>query len=236
MSETRKIKAVFIDVDDTLLDFAPTCEAALKAGFEKFALGEYKDEALDHFLNVTSEMWREIERGYIGYGELREQRFNRVFERIGISFDGRIFENFFAAFLFESAIEVSGATELLDYLYGKYVLCTASNGPYAQQINRLKNADMLKYFDFNFISENIGASKPSKEFFSRALSVLNAGREEKILPCEVIMIGDSLSSDMTGGIESGLKTCFVDRKGIKNTGTLSVDHTVRKLKDIAEIL
>ena len=230
------IKAVFIDIDDTLLDFEPTCAAAMREGFEKFHIGPYKDEMVKALLEVTSEMWKEIEREEITFEILRRERFGRVFSRLGIDFDGVLFEDFFRKFLFESAIEVSGAREMLDYLEGKYILCTASNGPHAQQINRLKNADMLKYFSHFFISESVGASKPSKDFFSYALAKLNEGREEKILPSEIMMIGDSLSSDMTGAVNSGLISCFLDRKDTGDTRGLKVDYVIKKPTDIFKIL
>ena len=230
------IKAVFIDIDDTLLDFAPTCKAAMKEGFEKFGIAPYRDGMVNVLLDVTAEMWKEIEKEEITYDYLLKERFNRVFARLGIDFDGKIFEDFFRGFLFESAIEVEGASELLDYLDGKYILCTASNGPHAQQINRLKNADMLKYFTHCFISESVGASKPSKSFFSYALDKLNEGRDEKILPSEVMMIGDSLTSDMTGALSSGLIACFLDRKRTGDSKGIKVDHIVGSLKDIFEIL
>ncbi len=230
------IKAVFIDIDDTLLDFEPTCAAAMREGFEKFGIGPYNEGMVSALLDVTAEMWKQIEKEEITYEFLLKERYNRVFKRLGINFDGKIFEDFFRAFLFESAIEVEGAKDFLEYLNGKYILCTASNGPHAQQINRLKNADMLKYFTHCFISESVGASKPSEDFFSYAINKLNEGREEKILPCEIMMIGDSLTSDMTGAKNSGLVSCFLDRKHTGDTRGLKVDHIVQSLKDIFEIL
>jgi len=80
------IKAVFIDIDDTLLDFAPTCEAALKEGFEKFGIGPYKDGMVNTLLDVTAEMWKEIEKEEITYDYLLKERFNRVFARLKSAF------------------------------------------------------------------------------------------------------------------------------------------------------
>ena len=214
------IKAVFIDIDDTLLDFERACEEALKVGFEKFSLGPYRDAAVKTLLEVTAELWKKLEKEEITYERLLKERFKCVFEKLGIDFDGLIFENFFREFLFESAIEVDGAREMLDYLDGKYILCAASNG----------------YFSHCFISESIGASKPSGDFFSYALTKLNEGRSEKILPREIMMIGDSLSSDMTGACSSGLISCFYDRKQTSDTKGLKVDYIIGNLREISEIL
>jgi HAD superfamily hydrolase (TIGR01549 family) len=230
------IKAVFIDIDDTLLDFERACEEALKVGFEKFSLGPYRDAVVKTLLEVTADLWKKLEKEEITYELLLKERFKCVFEKLGIDFDGLIFENFFREFLFESAIEVDGAREMLDYLNGKYILCAASNGPHAQQINRLKIAGMLGYFSHCFISESIGASKPSGDFFSYAINKLNEDRGEKILPREIMMIGDSLSSDMTGACGSGLISCFYDRKRTSDTKGLKVDYIIGNLREISEIL
>ena len=230
------IKAVFIDVDDTLLDFERACEEAMRTGFEKFSIGPYRDGIAETLLEVTTDLWKKLEKEEITYDFILRERFECVFEKLGIDFDGRVFEDFFRGFLFESAIEVDGAREMLDYLEGKYILCAASNGPYAQQINRLKNADMLGYFSHCFISEAIGASKPSRDFFSYAIDKLNEGTDEKILPCEIMVIGDSLSSDMTGAISSGLASCFYDRGQTLDTKGLKVDYVIGNLREIFEIL
>lgn len=230
------IKAVFIDVDDTLLDFRLTMETIMKAGFEKYSLGEYRPEMLDIAISTSVEVWRAYERGEIGYGEILSQRWNRIFAKLGIDFDGETFEKFFRDYIFDSAILVDGAIELLEHLRGKYILCVASNGPNDQQMNRLKIAGMTEYFEHFFVSERLGAAKPSVEFFSRAIEELCTDREERILPGEIMMIGDSLTSDMAGGIANGLVTCFFNKRGVSHTDGLEVDYTVRSLKEILDIL
>ena len=95
---------------------------------------------------------------------------------------------------------------------------------------------MLGYFSHCFISESIGASKPSGDFFSYAINKLNEDRGEKILPREIMMIGDSLSSDMTGACGSGLISCFYDRKRTSDTKGLKVDYIIGNLREISEIL
>ena len=105
-----------------------------------------------------------------------------------------------------------GVRELLEYLKGKYILCVASNGPGEQQVHRLEIAGMKKYFDYIFVSERIGASKPSKVFFERAFVELNEGRKEIILPEDTVMIGDSLTSDIAGGQAFGMEVCLFRRK------------------------
>ena len=230
------IKAVLFDIDNTLRDFDTYVQQAMKDGFEAFGLGVYEDSMYQVFRRINTEMWRGIEQGNLTYEELMETRWNRIFAELGISFDGVVFENYFKDALFESVIPVSGAMNALSRLEGNYILCVASNGPYEQQLNRLKKAGMLHFFSKLFISERIGFSKPSEEFFSYCLKEINEERRQNgksgIIPSEVMMIGDSLDSDMAGAIGMGFRTCFFDKNNSGNTKGLPIDYTVERLEDI----
>lgn len=228
------IKAILFDIDNTLLDFDACVREAMKSGFRKFGLRSYEDHMFETFEKINCEMWREIEKGNLTFEELLQTRWNRVFAALDITFDGCIFEDFFGEFLFDCAIPVEGAAEILEYLEGRYILCVASNGPYAQQLNRLRNANMLSCFSKFFISEKIGASKPSEDFFSHCINELN--KENKILPCEIMMIGDSVTSDIIGAAECGFKTCFFNKNTNKKADGIPADHSINRLKDICKIL
>lgn len=234
------IKAVFLDIDNTLLDFDAYVKDSMKVGFEKYGLKKYEDWMFPIFQEINHVLWCQLEQGELSYQELLKVRWNKVFAGLKISFDGEEFEKFFKGYLFESAIPVEGAMELLEYLKGRYVICAASNGPYGQQVNRLTKGGMISYFDHLFISERIGVAKPAKEFYEVAIKELNGARVQqaacKILPEEILMLGDSLSSDMTGGIDSGLKTCLFDWKCGGKTNGLKIDYVVHTLKEIREIL
>lgn len=234
------IRAVLLDIDDTLLDFDAYVKNSMKAGFDKFSLAVYDDSMFRIFKQVNSEMWKKLERGEITFEELKRDRWNNVFSALGISFDGQVFEKYFRDCLFDSAILIDGAKDILDYLSGKYIVCAASNGPYEQQLNRLKVGGIYSYFSNYFISEKIGAQKPSEEFFNFCMRELNdtaaVRGEQSILPSEVIMIGDSLSSDMTGTIISGIRTCFFDKHGTGKTNGMPVDHIVDRLENIRQFL
>ena len=224
------IKALLIDIDDTILDFDAYVRDAMKNGFAEFGLGEYIEEKYLTFERVNSGLWHAIEKGELTFNELKRIRWNRVFDALGIDFDGVRFEKYFRDFLFYSGIPMDGAGEMLEYLSGKYLICTASNGPYDQQIHRLQVADFYKYFKYNFISESVGASKPSEEFFSYCLTTLGLSAGE------VMMIGDSPTSDMLGAYQSGIKTCYFDIKNKPLPEGVRVDHRVTKLFELRNIL
>ncbi|MBR5868863.1 MAG: HAD hydrolase-like protein, partial [Clostridia bacterium] len=140
------IKVILLDIDDTLLDFQGYVKESLREGFREFGLGEYNEGVYTTFTRINTVLWHEIEEGKLTIADLRRVRWNRIFGELGITYDGAVFEDYFRGRLFHSAIRVEGAVELLEHLHGRYILAVASNGPYAQQVNRLKNGGMLDYF------------------------------------------------------------------------------------------
>lgn len=224
------IKAVFFDIDNTLIDFDACVRSIMKAGFEHFGLPAYRDEMFAVFEEENKKLWSKIEDGSLSFQKLIECRWNIVFARLGIDFDGPIFETYFRARLKDTAILTDGAEELVKRLSQKYILCIASNGPYLQQTHRAKISGILPYFGYAFISEDIGAAKPSREFFKIAFERLNDGRKEPILPENTLMVGDSLTSDMAGGKTFGMKTCYYTRGAdIRNA---EFDLCIKNLSDL----
>ncbi|MGN0962200.1 MAG: YjjG family noncanonical pyrimidine nucleotidase [Clostridia bacterium] len=234
------IRVLFIDIDNTLLDFDGYVRETMKKGFQEFGLKPYTEEMFPVFRRINTELWQEIEAGELTLAELTKIRWSRILETLNIAFDGIRFEDYFREGLFHSAIPVDGAMEMLSYLEKRYRLCAASNGPYEQQRNRLKKAGMDSFFSHFFVSERIGASKPAEAFFTRSMEELNKSltlrREKPVTPAEIMIIGDSLTSDMEGGRRSGLKTCLFDREHKHKKEDLAVDHIICDLREVSFIL
>lgn len=222
------IKAILLDVDNTLLDFNACARQSMISACEES--GVPWDEAMyPVFLRVNDRLWGEIEKGRLTVEELYQRRWNRIFHELAIPGDGIAFEQRFLACLGESACPVQGALELVEYLAEKYTLCVASNAPYEQQCGRLARAGLLPWFRHLFLSERIGAAKPSKAFFDACLAELALEREE------VMMIGDSLTADIRGGADYGLKTCWFHPGGLE-TELIPSDYTVSSLTEIKTFL
>ncbi len=203
------IQTVLIDIDNTLLSFDAYVKQTMKQGFEEFHLKTYEDWMYDTFHTENDKLWRQI-------------------EALDIDFDGVRFETYFRDVLYNSAILEKNAIEMLEYLKDKYTLCVASNGPYEQQLHRLEIGGIKSYFSHFFISEKIGVSKPAKEFFDYALEELKQD------PSTCMIIGDSLTSDMQGGLNSHMHTCFYQKKETEVSDT--IEHTITDLLQIKEIL
>ncbi|MBP0963527.1 MAG: YjjG family noncanonical pyrimidine nucleotidase [Oscillospiraceae bacterium] len=229
-------KVILFDVDNTLLSFDQCVKETMKLGFEKFSIGTYEDWMFSVFNRINAELWRSIEQEEIDFEELKQVRWNKIFHCLNFSADGVLFEKYFRDCLFESAIPEKGAMDLLEYLCGKYTLCVASNGPYLQQINRLKKSGMLPLFFDLFVSEEIGSSKPSPEFFGSCIARLNQKTGQNIQPCEVMMIGDSLSSDMAGAAAFGMQTCFYNPENKPIPSEIKISYCISSLTQIKSFL
>ncbi len=228
---------IFIDIDNTLLDFDLCCRETISRGFDQYGLGEYDAEREVIFHRVNNGLWQALERGELTFEELKKIRFARVFEAMGITADGPAFEESFRDILYDVCIPVEGAHALLAALKEKgCVICAASNGPLEQQRHRLELAGMLPYFDQLFISEDIGASKPSHAFFEEAFVRLRAAYGAEIKPQDCWMIGDSLTSDILGGLNAGMHTLWYQREGVKERDDIVPEKTVKSLGEIENLI
>lgn len=221
---------LFLDIDNTLLDFHACAEASLVPAFASQGLAFQKDY-LPTFHEVNDALWRQIEDGTLTREGLYAVRFPKLFAALGLSGNGAEAESVFRAALAESAEPVTGAHALLRYLYPKYVLCAASNSIHIQQVKRLSRAGMLPYFTWLFTSEMLGVSKPSVGFFDAAFAYLPGTQKQ-----QVMLIGDSLTADIRGGAAYGIDTCWYNPKGKSVLLDCPPTHTVATLDEICKIL
>ena len=230
------IKAVFMDIDNTLLDFDAAAQEGMERCFQDAGL-TYEPEMFSVFKEENNKIWEKIEQGILTMDDLPCVRWQAILKKLGLEADGVAMEMLFRKCLFYSAVPVEGAKEILDHLHGKYILCTASNGPYEQQISRLKKADMLKDFDHCFVSEKIGVDKPDVRFFERCLEQLPGVKAE-----ECMIVGDSLTADIAGGLAAGMETCWfcrekIEDKELKNVRKMhKADHVIKQLGELRKLL
>ena len=220
------IKTVLIDVDDTILDFKECSIGAIKQSMLDFNF-LYKDEYYDVFHRENDKLWHMIENKTLTIDELHQIRWKIIFASIGLEGDYIAFEEHFVNYLKASSIPVLGANSLLKYLHKKYQIYVVSNATNRQQHKRLEKANMTPFIDKIFTSIDIGYSKPSKEFFQICLDGLNKD--------EVIIIGDSLTADIKGGINAGIKTIWFNKYQEK-IPNIHIDYIVNSLEEIKKIL
>ena len=220
---------VFIDIDDTLLDFTKCANDAIKSACNKFGV-PYTTTLVDTFHPINLDLWHRLEKKEVTKERLFDTRFQIVFDKLGIKADGIAFETAFRENFHESAILVDGARDLLEYLRSKYKVYVASNALMHQQTNRMKRAELDGYIDGYFVSEEIGFPKPQKEFFDACFKAL-----PDVKPQDVVMIGDSLSADIKGACEYGLKTIWYNHRN-EPTADVKCDYIVSRLSEVKNIL
>lgn len=224
------LKAVLIDVDDTLLDFTLCAKWSMAKAGEQFGLS-LPDDLFTPFKKINDGLWMQLEQKELTFEQLYAIRWNLVFDAVGIDFDGPTFEKAFLANMGQSTIRVEGAEELLQYLSKKYAVYVASNSNYTQQSNRMRLAGLHDYFKDYFVSDRIGHSKPTPEFFAACLE--RTGLRD---PEELIMIGDSLRADITGAAAFGIPSCWFNKHHKPNTLGVHPTYTVEYLADIKNFL
>lgn len=172
-----------------------------------------------------------LERGEINRDQVLGQRFEEYFGDFGIQVNGMEVDKLYRQYLNASAVLIDGAIDLLESLKGRYPLYIVTNGVAATQYNRLAKSGLDKYFDGIFISEEAGAQKPQREFFEYCFKKMGRRDVENML-----IIGDSLTSDMRGGNNAGIDAMWYNPHGAENATEVYVEYVVGTLGEIKEML
>ena len=225
-------KYLLWDIDGTVLDFLAAEAKAIRFLFNKYSLGECSDEMLRQYSRINVKYWQKLERNELTKPEILIGRFREFFEAIGA--DPSIAESFnkdYQSALGDYIEFISGAKDVLLSQKDKYVLAAVTNGTKVAQEKKLRLSGLDKVFDAIFISENIGFEKPNKEFFDYVFE--HFGITDKK---EVLIIGDSLTSDIKGGIVAGRDTCWFNPTHKSNTLDFEVTYEIDDLGKIEEIV
>ncbi|MEM9919916.1 MAG: YjjG family noncanonical pyrimidine nucleotidase [Bacteroidota bacterium] len=221
---------LFFDLDNTLLDFDQSEANALRNSLLAHGI-EPTEDVLASYHHINRACWTAFEKGQLRQDLLNDLRFERFVADIGSPVDHSTLSRYYLQQLVECRFPVLGAFELLRRLQGKYRLGVVTNGLKAVQRPRLHKNDMVSYFDSITVSEEIGVSKPHAAFFDHAFQV--SGQPHR---SEVLMIGDSLSSDIQGGADYGLDTCWFNPKGKARSGAVVPTFEIRGLGELWGVL
>ncbi len=206
------IKFIFLDLDDTILDFHRSEAVALRKTLQSLNVNP-TDEVIARYSAINLAHWKALERKELTRGEVLTGRFRQLFEELGMNVSPNVAQSLYEKNLSESHFFIDGAPRLLMTLSQKYPLYIASNGTTLVQTSRIASSGIGRYFKDVFLSEQLGADKPQIEFFERA-----TGQIEGYNPEEAIILGDSITSDMQGGINAGMHTCWFNPHHRDNHG------------------
>ena len=219
---------ILLDADDTLLDFAASEAAALADMLVAQGLPN-TPEVRHRYSEINTEHWKRLERGEITREELKISRFRQLLAELGSNADPAVCNDDYMARLGSYSILLPGAEELCRRLAQHHQLYIVTNGSASVQHRRLGASGLLPYIRKVYISEEIGAQKPSQAYFDAVFSDLgNPPRGE------VLIFGDSHTSDMLGGKNAGIATCWFNPKEKEPTGAW--DYTVTRLEDFLTIV
>lgn len=222
---------VFLDLDDTLLDFGAAERVALRRAYLEAGI-EVTEALMARYHSINLAHWEAYERGETTREALLVDRHDALFREFGIPHAGVEVEALYRRYLGIGHYFIDGAVELLDYLRSRgYRLFLASNGVADTQNTRLDSAGIRPYFEDIFISETTGSHKPQRAYFDYCFSHI-----PDFDPAAAILIGDSLSSDIRGGKTAGIATCWFNRTGAAAPPALRPDYEVRTLAELREIL
>ena len=223
------VEFLFLDLDDTVLDFGATERKSIARLLRTVGV-EPTEEIIHRYHVINLEHWRRLERGEITRDQI-SHRFDVLFEELGAAVSTPECEQMYRQFLSEGDDVLPGAAEALAQLQGKYRLFAASNSTVAVQTGRLARTGLGKYFEQLFLSEELGAYKPDPEFFRRAFA-----RIEGFDHSRALMVGDSLTSDIRGGINAGIATCWINPKGRPCPEHIRPDYQIENLSELLPLL
>ena len=224
------VKTVFLDLDDTIFDFKACEKQALSAALIAIGISFTADD-LSAYSKINDDMWKALERGEIARDVLRVKRFEIFLSRFSADIDPDRFADFYMDNLAATNALIDGAIELLSYLSAHYDVYAVTNGYEYTQKGRINSADIGKYFKGIFISQCIGAVKPKKEFFDHCVcSISGFDRSSTVL------IGDSPTSDISGGNAYGLYTIRYNPMHLPNPENAIPKREVYSLDEIPPLL
>ena len=224
------IEFLFLDLDDTILDFHKAEHLALSKTLRQFGL-EPTEEVMSRYSEINKSYWERLERKELTRPQILVGRFESLFDEYGIAVEPAAVARCYEENLSVGHYFLPGALEALQSLCKKYKLYLTSNGTARVQAGRLKSADISKYFQKIFVSEEIGADKPDKQYFDRC-----AEQIPDFDPRKTIIVGDSLTSDIQGGINAGLHTCWINPDHKKNTTAIQPEYELEALSQLEAFL
>lgn len=229
LGRNHKYSTLLMDADETLFDFGK-CEYKALSNTLKSAGLIFSDEVYQSFTAINSRLWREYEKNNITRSELRVRRFRELIEKC---FDGfnkaDELADIYIEMLSQQGILIDGTEDALKALTEHYDIYVITNGLKAVQRGRFARTDITAYIKKIFISDEMNVQKPMKEFFDIVLSEIDERDKSKIL-----VVGDSLTSDMQGGRNAGLDTCLFDPKDKVEMPDPLCDHKIHKLIELID--
>ena len=224
------IEFLLLDLDDTILDFHKAERIAIAKTIRQFGV-EPTEEVLARYHVINKWHWEQLELGKLTRSEVLENRFGVLFAELGVQADKTACARAYEKNLSIGHYFLPGAEEAVDSLSKQYRLFLVSNGTASVQKGRMTSANLYRFFEKVFVSQEIGHNKPSKAYFDACFAQIPDFDPEK-----AIIVGDSLSSDIKGGINAGIRTCWVNPDKLPGRPDIRPDYEIAGIYQLEELL
>ena len=219
---------LLFDADNTLFDYDKAESFALRKTFIDYQL-VLQSSYSAQYREINARIWHEYELGRITQDALRTERFRRLFASLGIKTDTNAFSEHYLQNLAQGSFLIDGAEALIKQLHADYRLAILTNGIGDVQHPRFNNSTIAGYIETLVVSGDLGVAKPDPAIFDVAFRRMGDPAKKAVL-----IIGDSLSSDMQGGINYGIDTCWYNPYG--RTSSLPITYEIKRLTELNEIV
>ncbi len=221
---------ILFDADNTLLDFTGASRKAFAQAINELHIPHHPD-LFARYKRVNHIVWTELEKGQIDAVTLRKKRFELFLQDIKIDRDPVLFNKLYLDNLVQHSELLHGARPLLDHLHGKTKLALITNGLKEVQRPRLKHTGIDQYFDVIVVSDEIGKSKPHPDYFDHVFQEMRFPDKKKVL-----VIGDNLHSDIKGGMDYGIDTCWFNPDGQVNATDIQPTFQAKNFEEIQAVV
>ena len=222
---------ILLDFDETLVSFSQSEHECIAKLYNKYSIPS-TEENIRYYHTINEECWSEYEKGNLKKKELHKKRVQKVIDKFGIKgVSGEALNREYEHYLKFSAHVIDGAIEFLQDIEDYATVAIVTNGDEETQQNRLRLSGIIEYADGVFTSDSVEYNKPDKRIYTTTLKKLGVENTKSVL-----VVGDSLYSDIKGGINAGLDTCWVNFNGKENTTDIKPKYTVRDYTELKRII
>lgn len=230
MTQNNKYTWLLFDADGTLYDFAKAEKSALTDTFEQLGFS-YKDVYLKEYKTINTKIWQDFEQGKITPEEIKTKRFELLLKKIDLSHDSATFGKTYLDNLGNGIFLIEGAEKLIKDLSVTHKIGLITNGLQKVQRSRLAKSILGDYFEPVIISEEVGTAKPDPEIFKVAFDKMDNPKKS-----EVLIIGDSLTSDIKGGNNFNIDTCWFNPEGNIAGAEYGINYEIHSLDELYDVV
>ena len=224
-------KVILFDADHTLFDFDQSEKVAFRNFLSQIGLEKEFDRLFPIYMKKNQETWNELEKGLLAQDKLKTERFQRFIDTAQISGNASNFSSMYTTHLADSSILFEHAYDIIKKLSKKYRIVIVTNGLKDVQQKRIRQSILAPFIETTIISDEIGILKPNPRIIDYTLDLINLSSKD-----DIIIIGDSLTSDIQCGFNSGIDTIWYNPKKLKNTLEKNPTYTISDLRELLELI